>query len=197
MKVINATTIGNLISAHYEHDEEKFNSYVRFIIEAYEEEGEQRKANIIRKRADGSYKKEPTVVLDKFEHGVSLNDTALLTSTEICKDERLILGNAQVLTDKLKLEEIGVAKVIELGKEKFHPEYFSKWILCQIPVQKGDVVEFSLDNNSVLYKGKVMEYYDSLLDAPGFQSIVKYNKTSFSNINESAVVTRVLQKATD
>jgi len=36
MKAINATTIGNLISAHYEHNEEKFDSYVRFIIEAYE-----------------------------------------------------------------------------------------------------------------------------------------------------------------
>lgn len=64
MKAINATTIGNLISAHYEHDEEKFDSYVKFIIEAYEEQGEQRKANIIRKRADGSYKNEPTVTLD-------------------------------------------------------------------------------------------------------------------------------------
>lgn len=64
MKVINATTIGNLISAHYEHDDEKFNDYVKFIIEAYEEQGEHRKANIIRKRADGTYKNESTVTLD-------------------------------------------------------------------------------------------------------------------------------------
>ncbi len=34
MKAINATTIGNLISVHYEHNEEKFDSYVKFIIEA-------------------------------------------------------------------------------------------------------------------------------------------------------------------
>lgn len=40
MKAINATTIGNLISAHYEHNEKKFDSYVKFIIEAYEEQGE-------------------------------------------------------------------------------------------------------------------------------------------------------------
>lgn len=39
MKVINATTIGNLISAHYEHDDEKFNAYVKFIIDSYEEHG--------------------------------------------------------------------------------------------------------------------------------------------------------------
>lgn len=64
MKNINATTIGNLISAHYEGDNEKFDAYVKFIIEAYEEQGEQRKADIIRKRADGSYKNQPKVVLD-------------------------------------------------------------------------------------------------------------------------------------
>lgn len=64
MKVINATTIGNLISAHYEHDEKKFDAYVKFIIEAYEEQGEVRKANIIRKRANGSYKEEPIVTLE-------------------------------------------------------------------------------------------------------------------------------------
>lgn len=64
MKIINATTIGNLISAHYEHDDEKFNAYVKFIIEAYEEQDEHRKANIIRKRADGTYKNESTVTLD-------------------------------------------------------------------------------------------------------------------------------------
>lgn len=64
MKAINATTIGNLISAHYEHNEEKFDSYVKFIIEAYEEQGELKKANIVRKRANGSYKNEPMVTLD-------------------------------------------------------------------------------------------------------------------------------------
>lgn len=64
MKAINATTLGNLISAHYEHDDEKFDAYVKFIIEAYEEQGEQMKANIIRKRADGSYKNKPQAVLD-------------------------------------------------------------------------------------------------------------------------------------
>lgn len=64
MKVINATTIGNLISAHYENDNEKFDAYVRFIIESYEEQGEQRKANIIRKRANGTYKNKPKVSLD-------------------------------------------------------------------------------------------------------------------------------------
>lgn len=63
MKNINVVTIGNLISAHYEDDNEKFDNYVQFIIEAYEEQGEQRKADIIRKRADGSYKNFPKVVL--------------------------------------------------------------------------------------------------------------------------------------
>ena len=64
MKVINATTIGNLISAHMEGDEEKFLCFANFIAEAYEEAGEERSARIIRKRIDGSYKNEPTVTLD-------------------------------------------------------------------------------------------------------------------------------------
>lgn len=63
MKNINTTTLGNLISAHYDGDNEKFDAYVKFIIESYEEQGEQRKANIIRKRTDGSYKNSPRVVL--------------------------------------------------------------------------------------------------------------------------------------
>ena len=64
MKIINATTIGNLISAHMEGDEEKFLSFANFIADAYEEAGEVRSARIIRKRIDGSYKDEPQVSLD-------------------------------------------------------------------------------------------------------------------------------------
>lgn len=64
MKVINATTIGILISAHMEGDEEKFLSYANFIAEAYEEAGEKRSARIIRKRIDGSYKNDPQICLD-------------------------------------------------------------------------------------------------------------------------------------
>ena len=64
MKVINATTIGLLISAHMEGDEQKFLSYANFIADAYEEVGEERSARIIRKRIDGTYKNEPQVTLD-------------------------------------------------------------------------------------------------------------------------------------
>lgn len=64
MKVINATTIGILISAHMEGDEQKFLSYANFIADAYEEAGEERSARIIRKRIDGTYKNEPQVTLD-------------------------------------------------------------------------------------------------------------------------------------
>lgn len=65
MKVISATTIGKLIEAHMEGDDQKFMSYANFIAEAYEEAGEERKAKIIRSRIDGSYKKQTPVVLDK------------------------------------------------------------------------------------------------------------------------------------
>lgn len=65
-KVINATTIGNLISAHMEGDEQKFLSFANFIADAYEEAGNDRSARIIRKRIDGSYKNEPRAVLDNY-----------------------------------------------------------------------------------------------------------------------------------
>lgn len=64
MKCINAVTIGKLIEAHMEHDEQKFLSYANFIAKAYEEQGEERSAKIIRSKLDGSYKKQSKVVLD-------------------------------------------------------------------------------------------------------------------------------------
>lgn len=67
MKLVNATVLGNLVSAHYEHDEKKFEAYVQFIIDAYEERGEKRQAEIIRKRMDGSYKLQSKVSLENIE----------------------------------------------------------------------------------------------------------------------------------
>lgn len=65
MKCISAVTIGKLIEAHMEHDEQKFLSYANFIAESYEEQGEERSARIIRSKIDGSYKKQSKVVLDE------------------------------------------------------------------------------------------------------------------------------------
>lgn len=64
MKCISAVTIGKLIEARMDHDEQKFLSYANFIAEAYEEQGEERSAKIIRSKLDGSYKKQSKVVLD-------------------------------------------------------------------------------------------------------------------------------------
>ena len=64
MKAITATTIAHLIEAHMEHDEKKFLSYANFIADAYEEQGEDRRARIIRSRLDGTYKNQPQAVLD-------------------------------------------------------------------------------------------------------------------------------------
>ena len=64
MKVISASTIGNLISAHMEGDNEKFLIFANFIADAYEEAGEARCAEIIRKRIDGTYKNVPAVTLN-------------------------------------------------------------------------------------------------------------------------------------
>lgn len=64
MKVISASTIGYLISAHLEGDETKFLAYANFIADSYDEAGDERSARIIRKRIDGSYTNEPKVTLD-------------------------------------------------------------------------------------------------------------------------------------
>ena len=57
MNQINAVTIGKLISAHREGDEEKFKAYVEFIADAYEQQGDNRAANIIRSNYMASMEK--------------------------------------------------------------------------------------------------------------------------------------------
>ena len=55
MNQINAVTLGKLIAAHREGDEQKFKTYVDFIAKAYEEQGNDRAANIIRSNYTGDY----------------------------------------------------------------------------------------------------------------------------------------------
>lgn len=64
-KTINAVTIGKLIEAHMDGDNDKFLTYANFIADSYEEKGEKRSAEIIRKRINGEYKKESKIVFDK------------------------------------------------------------------------------------------------------------------------------------
>lgn len=65
MNIINAVTIGKLIAAHREGDEEKFRAYVEFIAEVYEQQGNDRAANIIRSNYTGDYGEQGKVVLDE------------------------------------------------------------------------------------------------------------------------------------
>ena len=65
MNQINAVTIGKLISAHREGDEQKFKTYVDFIAKAYEEQGNDRAANIILSNYTGDYGEQGKVVLDE------------------------------------------------------------------------------------------------------------------------------------
>lgn len=64
MKVISATAISKLIEAHMEKDEKKFLSYANFIADAYEEQGEKKKARIIRSRIDGTYKNQKKISIE-------------------------------------------------------------------------------------------------------------------------------------
>ena len=50
MKQMTASTIGQLIRAHNDKDEEKFRIYTEFIAECYEDKGDNLGAKIIRDR---------------------------------------------------------------------------------------------------------------------------------------------------
>lgn len=65
MNQINVVTIGKLIEAHRDGDEQKFKAYVNFIAKAYEEQGNDRAANIIRNNYTGDYREQGKVVLDE------------------------------------------------------------------------------------------------------------------------------------
>ena len=65
MNEINAVTIGKLIAAHREGDEEKFRTYVEFIAKAYDEQGNDRAAHIIRSNYTGDYGVQGKIVLDE------------------------------------------------------------------------------------------------------------------------------------
>lgn len=57
---ISAVTLGKLIAAHREGDEQKFKTYVDFIAKAYEEQGNDRAANIILSNYTGDYGEQST-----------------------------------------------------------------------------------------------------------------------------------------
>lgn len=75
MNAINVVTIGKLIAAHREGDEEKFRAYVEFIAEAYEQQGNDRAANIIRSNYTGDYGEQGKVVLDETTEQTTYYET--------------------------------------------------------------------------------------------------------------------------
>lgn len=75
VNAINAVTIGKLIAAHREGDEEKFRAYVEFIAEAYEQQGNDRAANIIRSNYTGDYGEQGKVVLDETTEQTTYYET--------------------------------------------------------------------------------------------------------------------------
>lgn len=72
MKCISSVTIGKLIEAHMEHDEEKFLNYANFIADTYEDCGDERSARIIKNKISGKHKEGPKVTLDEH-NGSSTN----------------------------------------------------------------------------------------------------------------------------
>lgn len=64
MNVVGVVTLGKLIEAHRDGDEQKFKTYVEFIAKAYEQQGNDRGARIIRNSYAGSNKESSKVILD-------------------------------------------------------------------------------------------------------------------------------------
>lgn len=64
MNVVGVVTLGKLIEAHRDSDEQKFKTYVEFIAEAYEQQGNDRGARIIRNSYTGGGKDTAKVILD-------------------------------------------------------------------------------------------------------------------------------------
>ncbi len=83
MKCITVVTLGKLIEAHMEHDEEKFLSYANFIAEACEEVGEIRKAGFIRSKIDGTHRNQPQVSLDSSNVRSSWRDDLMNRFTRV------------------------------------------------------------------------------------------------------------------
>lgn len=75
MNQINAVTIGKLIAAHREGDEEKFRAYVELIAETYEQQGNDHAANIIRSYYTGDYGKQGKVILDEATEQTTYYET--------------------------------------------------------------------------------------------------------------------------
>lgn len=75
MNQINAVTIGKLIAAHREGDEEKFRTYVDFIAEAYEQQGNDRAAHIIRSNYTGDYGEQGKAIPDEATEQTTYYET--------------------------------------------------------------------------------------------------------------------------
>lgn len=75
MNAINVVTIGKLIAAHREGDEEKFRAYVELIAETYEQQGNDHAANIIRSYYTGDYGEQGKAVLDETTEQTTYYET--------------------------------------------------------------------------------------------------------------------------
>ena len=64
----NVVIVGKILEAHYENDEQKFDSYVNLLIQRLHENRDTRAENIIRSKKNGTYKVQNKVILDSIEN---------------------------------------------------------------------------------------------------------------------------------
>lgn len=94
MNVVGVVTLGKLIEAHRDGDEQKFKTYVEFIAKAYEQQGNDRGARIIRNSYAGSNKESSKVILDaaspnEQDIAVYLSESEIVKVTSTIEDDNL------------------------------------------------------------------------------------------------------------
>lgn len=98
MKVVSATAIGNLISAHAEGNDEKFYNWANFIADAYEEAGNETAAKLLRNRIN-SVEPSSCAVLDDLrnfaDEDIKSDSSEIVVSEDVCAAQEALSSNCE------------------------------------------------------------------------------------------------------
>ncbi len=181
MKDIGAVTIGKLIEAHYEKNENKFKAYAEFIAEAYKERGEERAERIIRSKIDRSYKnKSVAVTLDnerkeelkdemKNKISMALKDPILQQGFEIiCKENAEL--KARLFCTKETCDNCGFVKCENFQRQRksdpcsVYISYKDRITKLKLQLTKAKEIIEELSKSLFLAKGIVRDLIDDTVD---------------------------------
>ena len=127
-KVVGVTTIGKLIEAHLDGDEEKFWSYVKFIRDAYQESNMSFAARVIEKYIDGSYKTNGNIITLDEENEETVTPLALFTLDDIYESEEDIDIKTLYISLVEKINSIANEHQYKVqGDRESYSEYNKGW----------------------------------------------------------------------